>query len=227
MFKSTQRRGTKGETTRQQLLEAALQLFSKRGFERTTMRAIAKQAGLSLGAAYHYFDSKDAILTSYYEWLQDEHERLMAAIPSNSGLRERIAALFETKLAIVRKDRRLLAALFSKLGDPSDPLSVFGKKNAALRDRSIRLFASAVSGVPLPADTKDLTGRLLWLAHLAVLLFFVHDRSPRQTKTQDLVTMIVDFAVAAAPWLGHPQTEAVRQRLLTLAASFVPSGRPS
>jgi AcrR family transcriptional regulator len=226
VFKSADRRGTKGETTRQQVLEAALQLFRKRGFERTTMRAIAQQAGLSLGAAYHYFDSKDAILTTYYEWLQDEHERLMAAVPANSGLRERIVALFETKLDIVRKDRGLLAALFAKVGDPSDPLSVFGKKSAVLRERSIRQFTNALSGVPLPDDTRSLAGRLLWLAHLAVLLFFVHDRSPRQAKTRDLVAVIVDLAVTAAPWLGHPQTEAVRERLLALSAGFVSPGRP-
>jgi AcrR family transcriptional regulator len=66
---------TKGEVTRQHVLATALALFRRQGFARTTMRDIAHAAGLSLGAAYHYFPSKDALVMAYYEWTQVEHER--------------------------------------------------------------------------------------------------------------------------------------------------------
>jgi AcrR family transcriptional regulator len=226
VFKLKKRSGTKGAATRKELLAAALELFRRRGYERTTMRAIAQHAGLSLGAAYHYFDSKDAILTTYYEWLQDEHERAMArvAVPG-SALRERLLALFEAKLAVVRKDRRLLAALFARIGDPTDPLSVFGKRHAALRERSIVQFANALSDVPLSADVRSLAGRTLWLAHLGVLLFFVHDRSPRQAKTHALAEVLVDLAVGALPFIGHPHAAALRNRLLELSSELVPGSR--
>lgn len=221
MFKLARRRGDKGEATRRQLLKAALELFRRRGYERTTMRAIAKHAGLSLGAAYHYFDSKDAILTSYYEWTQDEHERLMArAVSPSAGFRERMLALFETKLAVVRSDRKLLSALFARLGDPTDPLSVFAKRNSALRERSIEQFTGVLSDMRLPADLRNLSARLLWLVHLAVLLFFVHDRSPRQVRTHHLVAVIVDLSAGALPWLAHPQAASLRNRLSSLATGL-------
>src|SRR5438874_827334 len=51
----------KGELTRNTILATALQFFRDRGFEATTMRDIANQAGVSLRAAYYYFDSKDNI----------------------------------------------------------------------------------------------------------------------------------------------------------------------
>jgi len=223
VFKIRKRRGTKGEATQKQVLEAALELFRRRGFEQTTMRGIAKRAGLSLGAAYHYFKSKDAILIAYYEWTQNEHERLVErAAPSGSGLRARVLALFEAKLAVVQKDRRLLAAIFARVGDPTDPLSVFGRKNAALRERSILQFTTALSDLPLSPELKKLAGRSLWLSHLAVLMFFIHDRSPRQAKTRALAAAVADLAVAL-PLLAHPQAAVVRDRLLTLSEDFAPS----
>src|SRR5262249_3991252 len=57
----------KSEATRRHLLERALVLFKERGVEATTMRDIAKAAGLSLGAAYYYFPSKEALVFAYYE----------------------------------------------------------------------------------------------------------------------------------------------------------------
>ena len=42
----------KGEQTRALILDAALQIFHERGYEATTMRAIARKAGVSLGNAY-------------------------------------------------------------------------------------------------------------------------------------------------------------------------------
>src|SRR5262249_37048447 len=50
---------TKGERTREVMLEAALKLFRRRGFDETTMRDIAEATNMSLGASYYYFESKE------------------------------------------------------------------------------------------------------------------------------------------------------------------------
>jgi len=226
VFKSGRPSGAKGAATRKQLLTAALELFRRRGYEQTTMRAVARRAGLSLGAAYHYFASKDAILTTYYAWLEDEHRRAMAeAVPPASAVRERLRALFETKLEVVRKDRRLLAAIFARVGDPADPLSVFGKRQATLRGRSIAHFTSVLSDIPMSSEVRSLAGRTLWLAHLGVLLFFVHDRSPRQAKTHELVAVLVELTAGALPFIGHPHAAALRERLIALSSDLVPASR--
>src|ERR1051325_885821 len=62
------------EETRRQILDTALALFRERGFDETTIRDIAGRAGLSLGAAYYYFRSKDAIVGAYYDYIQEEHQ---------------------------------------------------------------------------------------------------------------------------------------------------------
>jgi AcrR family transcriptional regulator len=94
---------TKGEITRQTILDTALRAFRRRGFERTTMRDIAEAAGLSLGAAYHYFASKEALVGAYYEWMQSEHERLAAAaVEPGADLETRLRSLFLTKIELLR-----------------------------------------------------------------------------------------------------------------------------
>src|SRR2546422_6809653 len=80
MFKIT-RSLSKSQETRFQILRTALGLFRQRGLDDTTMRDIAAAADLSLGAAYYYFPSKEAIIQAYYDEVQVEHySRVSAAL---------------------------------------------------------------------------------------------------------------------------------------------------
>ena len=66
-------RSTKGEQTRAAIAEAALRMFREQGYEATTMRAIAREAGVATGNAYYYFDSKEELIQEYYARNQAEH----------------------------------------------------------------------------------------------------------------------------------------------------------
>jgi AcrR family transcriptional regulator len=66
-------RSTKGEQTRAAIAEAALRMFREHGYEATTMRAIAKEAGVATGNAYYYFESKEELIQEYYARNQTEH----------------------------------------------------------------------------------------------------------------------------------------------------------
>ena len=56
-----------------QAMEAALELFSSRGFGATSMREIAEKAGMSMGNLYHHFPNKEAI---FQKLLDDYWSRL-------------------------------------------------------------------------------------------------------------------------------------------------------
>lgn len=71
------------EARRQQILEAALTCFARTGFHRTTMQDICQQAGLSPGALYRYFGSKEEIIQ---ELAEESRRRNVALIQS---IRER------------------------------------------------------------------------------------------------------------------------------------------
>jgi AcrR family transcriptional regulator len=65
---------TKGERTRAAVVEAGYRLFVRQGYNATSMRQIADEVGLSLGAAYNHFASKEdifaAVLMTYYPFQQ-------------------------------------------------------------------------------------------------------------------------------------------------------------
>ena len=61
---------TRGERTRDEILSAALQLFIDRGYHGTSMRQIARQAGIALGGIYNHFSSKEEI---FFEVLMAYH----------------------------------------------------------------------------------------------------------------------------------------------------------
>lgn len=65
-------RSKRSEHTRRQVLDAALDLFSHRGYRATTMRDVADAAGVSTGNVYHHFPDKEAI----FRTLLDEYHEI-------------------------------------------------------------------------------------------------------------------------------------------------------
>src|SRR5438874_2789956 len=135
----------KGEETRERILDAALRLFRKRGFDETTMRDIAAEAGVAIGAAYHYFDSKEALVMAFYVRTADEtREFLPAVIGRERDLKKRLRAIIDHKFEQFSGHRELLAGL-ARIGiDPRHPLSPFGKATKPMREESIGFFQRAL-----------------------------------------------------------------------------------
>jgi AcrR family transcriptional regulator len=60
-------RKIQAEEMKLHLLDAALSAFASKGFSKTSIKDLAKEAGISQGLMYHYFDSKEALLTAVVE----------------------------------------------------------------------------------------------------------------------------------------------------------------
>jgi AcrR family transcriptional regulator len=200
--------GMKSEETRARILEAALRIFRERGFEKATMRDIASEAGVAVGAAYYYFDSKDAIVMAFYERSQ---ERMKADIEEILGkthtLEARLRSIITEKFDHFGPNRKLLGAL-SAHADPEHPLSPFSRETAPIREQDISFFDRAVtdSKVKLPANILLYLPRLLWLYQMGLILFWVYDRSEGQAKTKllfdkTLKMLLVTLRIAGIPLL--------------------------
>ena len=189
----------KAESTRSHLLATALAKFRERGVEATTMRELAGSASMSLGAAYYYFPSKEAIIQAYFDDVQAEHSRRLAAALANRrlGLHERLRVAFHSKLDIVQGDRKLMGALFRYSGDPGHPLSVFGQGTGETRRLSVSIFQTAIGDERLPEDIRAILPTALWALHLAILLYFIYDASAEQQRTRRLVDGVITLLVRA------------------------------
>ena len=205
------------EATRRQILDTALELFRERGFEETTIRDIAARAGLSLGAAYYYFKSKEAIVGAYYDYVQQEHiARTREAFAEGGDLRARLCAALHTKIDIMKDDRRLLRALFRYGGDPTHALSWFGPATREQRELSMGVFEEALAGEKLPEDVRDAAPTLLWTLHMGILLFFLFDDSPSQRRTRKLIDASVDFVVDVRRIATSALLRPMRRRVMNI-----------
>lgn len=179
-------RTPKSEESRKRILAAALKIFRDRGFNSATMREVAAEAGVAIGAAYYYFDSKDAIVMAFYEQAQEDMAPSLDGILSESRtLEQRLRGIIGQKIEYFAPNRSLVGTLSAHI-DPEHPLSPFSEATAQIRNRDVSFFRRAVEESPLrlPSSILPYLPRLLWLYQMGLLLFWVYDRSPKQTRTQ-------------------------------------------
>ncbi|HEX5565534.1 MAG TPA: TetR/AcrR family transcriptional regulator [Streptomyces sp.] len=87
------RRGTTGQPVPRRLLAAATRLFADRGYDRTSVQEIVEAAGVTKGALYHYFGSKEDLLHEIYaRVLRMQQERLDAFADADAPVEQRLRA---------------------------------------------------------------------------------------------------------------------------------------
>src|SRR5262245_44284996 len=193
-----------GAAARDRLYATAIRMISKRGYEATTLREIAKDAQVSVGLLYRYFPSKQAVIIALYEELSRDFSR-QAAVMKPGTWRDRFLFALETSLRALQPHRITLRALIPVLiGDTDD--GVFGEGTAFSRVRVQQVFEDAVAGATdaPKAPIAGALGRLLYLVHLAVLLWWLLDKTAQQRATYALVALTEQLLPSAALTLRLP-----------------------
>lgn len=111
-----QREITRRAQTRQTILGAAEQLFLANGYNGTSMRQIARHAGVALGGIYNYFSSKEELFFALLEERLPAEEILdtLAGIEDSSGP-EMVAATFDRLLVLVREQVDYFALILTDI----------------------------------------------------------------------------------------------------------------
>jgi AcrR family transcriptional regulator len=209
----------RAEDTRRKIYEAAMELFREKGFEPTTMRDIAAKAVVALGGAYYYFSSKDAIVLAFYREMQQSSDApVRDALAGQKKLKDRIRSVLETRLQLLEPNRKFCAALFRHAPDGADPLSPFSAETLSIREGAIEHMRIAVEegDVKIPADLKPRLPYLLWLYQMAVIMFWLYDRSPGQQRTQQLMEKSLGLLVNLLRLSSLPLTKPLRKSVLDL-----------
>ena len=209
----------RAEDTRRRIYDAALELFREKGFEQTTMRDIAAKAGVALGAAYYYFSAKESIVLAFYQEMQENsHDAILEAMAGHKKLKDRLRVVVEKRLELLAPNRKFCDALFRHAPDTADPLSPFSAETRPIRERAIEHLRVALEGgdVKIPADLKARLPYLLWLYQMAIILFWIYDRSPRQQRTQALLEKSLGLLVNLLRLSGLPLMKPLRKAALEL-----------
>ena len=214
----------RAEDTRRRIYEAAMELFREKGFEETTMRDIAAKAGVALGGAYYYFSSKDAIVLAFYREMQESsNQPVLEALAGRKKLNERLRSVLEKRLALLEPNRKFCAALFRHAPDSADPLSPFSDETRLIREGAIEHMRIAVEGsdTKVPSDVKPRLPYLLWLYQMALIMFWLYDRSPNQQRTRLLLDKSLGLLVSLLRISALPLMRSLRKAALELVEAVV------
>lgn len=183
-------RTSQGHEMRRRLYETAIQMIGERGYEATTLRDVARAEGVSVGLLYRYFPSKRAVVLGLYDELSAEYAARAMQMPARKW-RERFIFAMRTCLEVLRPYRNTLSALRPVLLG-KDEESLFADKTAFSRRRVEAVFVAAVEKATDAPGSRlsEALGRLLYLLHLAVILWWLFDQTPKQRATDALVALI-------------------------------------
>jgi len=186
-------RSDKGGETRAAIARAAQELFLERGYDATTMRAVADRAGVSVGNAYYYFESKQRLVQAFYDRVQDDHARASEPVLARRRtLASRLEGVLLAWVDVAEPYHSFAGTFFTTAADPRSPMSPFSEESRAARETSIGLHARVLDGsdARVPAALRDELPELLWLVQMAVVLFWVHDTSEGRRRTRSLVRRV-------------------------------------
>lgn len=121
-----QKRNTKGK-----IISAAWELFYEQGYEDTTVEEIIERSATSKGSFYHYFDGKDALLSSLSYLFDEEYARLQQELDPDMDAWDKLLHLNRALFAMI--DSRISMELLARL--LSSQLITKGNKHLLDHDR--------------------------------------------------------------------------------------------
>lgn len=125
------------EIRRQQIVDAAIELFKEKGFHRATTREIAKAAGFSIGTLYEYIRTKEDVLYLVCDNIYHEVMQRLSNFPTHTGtvdaLKEAIRQYFllihqmNESFSIMYQETKSLSkeAMYYVLGKEMDMVALF------------------------------------------------------------------------------------------------------
>jgi AcrR family transcriptional regulator len=191
---------TKGRRTRGKVLEAARRVFGRDGYVDARMQDVAREAGLSTGGLYRYFENKTDVFTAL---IADLHERLYEASghTTHSLEEDALAALSEANRGYIQlyAENRDVMRVFMEAAVVDER---FRKILWRMRERHVRRFAKAfrsaygvdqVAGVPVEIATET----VVCLVEQCCYVWFARGGARPRINVDEAVTAVTNAWYAA------------------------------
>lgn len=218
-------KATRSEQTRTLILETALRLFEENGYDRTTMRAIAKEAGVSVGNAYYYFSSKEHLVQGFYDRIAAEHEvTVRGVLADEPDLTARLRGVLLTWLDTAEPYHRFAAQFFKNAADPDSPLSPFSAESAPAREAAVAIHERVLAGSSARMDPElaEQLPHLLWLMQMGLVLYWVYDRTSGAERSRRLVVRATPVVARVIALSRYRLMRPVVRQLHELLVEFMP-----
>jgi AcrR family transcriptional regulator len=169
---------TKGRVLRrQEIVEAALELFSQNGFHGTTMARIAHRAGVGVGTLYQHFQGKEDL---YLSLLEERCHELLDILKKEAsrggGIKEVLDRLLEADAEFVERHRSFFKLYMSEqLATLEAVRERLGVRADRLYGEFFQLFQGVMEQGIKRGDLKDLPAPHLARAFMGLLNSFFFD----------------------------------------------------
>jgi AcrR family transcriptional regulator len=189
------------EKTRRNILRAALELFSRKGFFKTTTRQISDKAKIAEGTLFNYFKTKDDLalyfseqeLAGLIEWYRDQKKLQRASLP------EKLFAIIHRHLERISPYEEFIGAVYLRALQPVSKLSPLSLDTQELNLRYLRFIQEILR----EAEEKDEIPKLgdfgayaFGVFHLAMISYWLQDGSPGKENTLALLDRSLKFTAA-------------------------------
>jgi len=200
------KRTRRGPHTRQQILDASLRLFSERGFARTTVRDIARQAGITDAAIYYHFESKQELL----EALVEERGFLnslqnLARLQADAPLKETLHWTARGAINIMDQNRDFLRLIIMEgLGGDEAALEQYGRLLGLWEDALTSVLRRYEDKGELPRNSAATVGR-----HIIYTILMTFQESllgrhvSRRASPEERRAALADFVTPALDHIVH------------------------
>ena len=101
--------------TKNALFTTAMDLFRKHGYDNVTIQQICRESNVTRNAFYYYFQSKEDLLSSYFENIPDFTQALLTNILSLPNDWEKLWYIFETHLRLIENEGLSICRAFIKV----------------------------------------------------------------------------------------------------------------
>jgi len=192
------------------------------------MRAVAEKAGVALGNAYYYFRSKEHLIQAFYDRTHQEHlAASREVLEKERKLKARLLGVMRAKVETIEPYHQFAGVLFKTAADPKSPLNPFSEESEPVRQESIELFAEVIEGgdTRIPKDLKAELPFLLWVYHMGVILFWIHDQSPGRVRTRRFLERTLEIVVRLIELASNPLMLPLRKTTLKLLAEIKDSAK--
>jgi AcrR family transcriptional regulator len=202
------RRERNKEQTKARILKVALELFRKKGLERTTTRAIAAKTGIAEGTLFNYFKTKEDLALFFFQQATDDviqwYHR--AAHLKKAPLAEKLFAIVQRQLEYIAPYENFIGAVFFRSLQPSSKLSPLSFESQELRLKYLRFIREVLAEAEAAGEIPHL-GELgaygFGLFYTGMLMHWLHDTSTGREKTLALLDrclLIVTRALKKGAW---------------------------
>lgn len=167
-------RQQRADETRARIMQVAEACFAKQGYDATGLTEICQQAGVSKGAFYHHFPSKQALfLELLNDWLQRLDAQLEAVRASSGDVTVALLRMAQMVQTIIREQRGQLPIMFEFWVKAARDPAVWEAAVAPYRryqDYFAGMIRSGVADHELRVDDPDLVAQVLVSLAIGLLL---------------------------------------------------------